>query len=97
MDQLPELAALSHLARLEPPATEAEAKQLRHQLTEVVAFFKAVQAVDTSGVEPYFQPFSGEACTPIRADVPDQSLDRAAVFANAPEAGGECFFVPRVL
>lgn len=97
MDQLSDLNALCHLARLERPATGSEADELRDQLAGIVAFFQTVQAVDTDGVEPLFQPFATCPESWVRPDVPADSLTAEDALANAPEQAGGCFLVPRVL
>ena len=83
---------IAALARLQ--LTAAEAERFASQLTDILAFARQVQAVDTSGLAPFD---AGPLSAPLRADVPQPPLDRDEVLAQAPAATNGLFNVPRVL
>ena len=51
--------------------------------------------VDTSDVEPLYSPAQHPG--PQREDVSARRRERSEVLANAPEADGEYFIVPRIV
>lgn len=92
-DDVLHLAALS---RLDLSADEAD--RFTHQLGDILAFARQIEAVDiTSVVDAGSAP--EEAPSPLRDDVPGPSLDREQTLAGAPSAdrGQGLFKVPRVL
>lgn len=83
---------IATLARLR--LSEEELERFASQLSDILAFARQVQAVDTTGVAPFD---ANPSPTPIRADLPCRSLDRAVLLEQAPDASGGLFKVPRVL
>ncbi len=81
-------ADVLHIARLARLHLEAdEVDRLAGQLSAILEHFAALQALDTSDVEPTAHPLPLYNVT--RADVVSPSLPREDVLANAPaeEAG----------
>jgi aspartyl-tRNA(Asn)/glutamyl-tRNA(Gln) amidotransferase subunit C len=88
-----EVERIAHLARLrlEP----AEAERMTGHLEAILDYVAQLDAVDTSGVPPTTLVLP--LATPTREDAPGALLDPAQAVANAPEARGTAFTVPRVL
>jgi aspartyl-tRNA(Asn)/glutamyl-tRNA(Gln) amidotransferase subunit C len=86
---------IAALARLE--LGEAEKDLYTRQLAAILEFAAQIRALDTEGVEPTTHVLTRQA--PERTDDPRSSLERADVFANAPEAAREAgfFTVPKVI
>ena len=83
---------IAALARLR--LTSDEADRFASQLSDILAFARQVQAIDTRGVPPFE---SGPVRTPMRDDSPQPSLDRKTLLDQAPDAASGLFKVPRVL
>lgn len=83
---------IASLARLR--LTDEEADRFALQLSEILAFARQVQSVDTTDVVPFE---AGPSETAMRADLPCASLDRDVLMTQAPDASGGLFKVPRVL
>lgn len=83
------IAALAHLS-----LTSEERERFARQLDQVLAYADALQALDTSGVEPMSHAIATGA---FRADEPRPSLERERVLAAAPDADEGLFRVPRVI
>ena len=83
---------IAALARLRLTADEAD--RFASQLSDILAFARQVQAIDTTGVPPFE---AGPAGAPLREDEPQASLDRSTVMDQAPDAADGLFTVPRVL
>lgn len=81
------LAAL----RLEPE----ERALLEGDLDKIVGLIDAMQAVDTSGVEPLAHPLDGTQ--PLRGDQVTESIDRDHLQRGAPLARDGLYLVPRVV
>jgi len=88
-----EVTRVALLARLS--LTDEETKQMAEQLTQVLAAFEKVSAVDTGGVEPLVTPTDVEPHW--RADVTVPWESPAVAMANAPEVVGNLFKVPPVV
>ena len=88
-DTVRELAAASRL-----DLTENEQELAERQLGRILAFFRALEAVDTTGVEPspYPRPIPHRA----RPDEPGEVLSQDEVLRGAPAVRGGRFLVPRV-
>ena len=87
-----QVTRLFHLAGLKPPETEAEREAAASDLKEILGCFQKIQEIDTSGVEPLFNPLSDAGQTvSLRADViePLPPEEKAALLGQAPckEAG----------
>ncbi len=90
--QVRHVARLARLA-LSPDEEERFAAQLGH----VLEYIERLSAVDVAGVEPL--SFAGDALAelPLRDDLPEPSLPRDKVLAQAPQQDGQAFVVPRIL
>lgn len=84
---------VSLLARLR--LSDAEADQLARQLTQVVDYFRQLDELDTTQIEPMAHAI--EMHNVLADDVPQPSLPRDLALANAPKHDQECFRVPAVL
>src|SRR5262245_46053462 len=89
-DEVKRIAALARLSM-----DEAEIDRMRRDLAAILAYVEALAAVDTTGVEPTSHVIP--LATPMRADVPEPAMDPARAVANAPEASGSAFVVPKVI
>jgi len=83
----------SLLARLR--LSDAELEKMTVQLGQVVDYFRQLDEVDTSGVEPLAHAL--ELFNVFADDEPQASLPREQALANAPKQDGECYRVPAVL
>lgn len=94
---LPEVQRIAHLARIE--VSEAEAEASRNHLNGIFSLIEAMQAVDTSGVEP--MAHAQDLSQRLREDkVTHQDPDgvlRAKFQAVAPETEAGLFLVPKVI
>ena len=92
-----DLKRIAHLARI--TVSEADVAQLQTQLTGIFGLIDALQAVDTTGIEPLSHPLAVVQAMSqrLRADRITESDQRDANMANAPEQENGLFLVPRVL
>jgi aspartyl-tRNA(Asn)/glutamyl-tRNA(Gln) amidotransferase subunit C len=81
------------LARLE--LSPAEVELMTSQLGQVLAYVEQLAELDTSAVEP--MAHAADLSSVFADDIVVDSLDRAAMLANAPQHDGECYLVPAVL
>jgi len=88
-----EVAHVAHLARLEFAAAETE--KFTAQLNDILLYMDKLSEVDTAGVEPVTHAIAQKNA--FRADAVGASLLPEASLANAPEARGGCFLVPKVI
>ncbi len=84
---------VAHLARLEFNAEETE--KFTSQLNDILLYMDKLNEVDTAGVAPVSHAIS--VTNAFREDVAGESLGPDLALANAPEAKGSCFVVPRVV
>jgi aspartyl-tRNA(Asn)/glutamyl-tRNA(Gln) amidotransferase subunit C len=84
---------VARLARLE--LSEPELVRMQDELSHILAYIDKLRSVDTTGVEPtsHAVPLTNV----MREDEPRPSLPRAEMLANAPEAAGDFFRVPRII
>ena len=85
---------IADLARLELTADELEL--FTRQLGDILTYVEQIRALDTTGVAPTSQVLN----RPVdRDDVPADTLTRAQLLDNAPDAAVEAglFKVPRVI
>jgi aspartyl-tRNA(Asn)/glutamyl-tRNA(Gln) amidotransferase subunit C len=94
VEEVERVAELAHL-ELTPEETGA----MLHDLNAILDYVAELNELDTAGVAPLAQvtelldtPGGG-----LRGDVLVPSLDRAKVMAEAPEANGVFFKVPKVI
>jgi aspartyl-tRNA(Asn)/glutamyl-tRNA(Gln) amidotransferase subunit C len=88
-----EVAHVAHLARLEFSAEEME--KFTSQLNDILLYMDKLGEVDTAGVEPVTHAIARKNA--FREDEVGASLPSEASLANAPEARGGCFLVPKVI
>ena len=84
---------IAHLARL--GLTEAEVPQTTNTLNNILGLIDAMQAVDTTGIEPLAHPL--EATQRLRADVVTETNQREAYQAIAPAVESGLYLVPKVI
>ena len=84
---------IAHLARL--GLSESEIPQTTETLNNILGLIDAMQAVDTTGVEPLAHPL--EATQRLRADVVTEQNQRDAYQAIAPAVENGLFLVPKVI
>ena len=84
---------VARLARLELAATELV--RMQSELNNILAYIDKLRSVDTAGVEPtsHAVPLTNV----MREDEPRPSFPLADMLANAPEAAGAFFRVPRII
>ena len=88
-----EVTHVAHLARLEFGAEEME--KFTSQLNDILLYMDKLGEVDTAGVEPVTHAIVRKNA--FREDEVGASLPPEASLANAPEARGGCFLVPKVI
>ena len=92
-----DIRRLQHLARLELQPAESE-----RMLTQINGFFSivdAMQAVDTSGLEPLAHPVAAieDVQLRLREDVVTETNQREANQRSAPAVERGLFLVPKVI
>jgi aspartyl-tRNA(Asn)/glutamyl-tRNA(Gln) amidotransferase subunit C len=90
------LADVDHIARLARLDLSAEERdRMRGQLDAILGYVGQLQQVDTTGVPPtaHVLPLANV----MREDEIRPSYPPAAMLANAPEADGDLFRVPKIL
>ena len=88
-----EVTHVAHLARLE--FGEEEKGKFTSQLNDILRYMDKLGEVDTTGVEPMTHAIAQKNA--FRTDAVGVSLSPEASLANAPEARGGCFQVPKVI
>ena len=88
-----EVEKIAHLARL--GLNEGEIPQTTATLNNILGLIDAMQAIDTSGIEPLAHPL--EATQPLRADVVTEQNQRDAYQAIAPAVENGLYLVPKVI
>ena len=84
---------IAHLARI--AVTDAEVPHLQGELNAMLAFVEQLQEVDVDGVEPMTSVMPMDMKK--REDVVNDGEIVDKVTANAPEAEGNFFLVPKVI
>jgi aspartyl-tRNA(Asn)/glutamyl-tRNA(Gln) amidotransferase subunit C len=84
---------VANLARLQ--LTEAESGKFADQLAGVLDYFRMLQEIDTTNVEPMVHAI--ELSNVFRDDELKPSLSRTDALANAPKSDGRSFLVPEIL
>ncbi len=87
-----EVRHVAQLARLELDREELEI--FRSQLDAILGYFDRLKELDTSGVPPTSQVIP--LGTSLRQDVAGAPISREDSLANAPEAEGGLFKIPRI-
>ena len=84
---------IAHLARL--GLNDADLPQTTATLNSILGLIDAMQAVDTTGIEPLAHPL--EATQRLRADTVTEQNQRDAYQAVAPAVENGLFLVPKVI
>jgi aspartyl-tRNA(Asn)/glutamyl-tRNA(Gln) amidotransferase subunit C len=84
---------LAHLSRLQLNDTETEA--MKEDLTKILDFVAAIEAMDLEGVEPLV--YMTERENVLRPDEPKTIMTHAQAMENAPDADSDYYRVPRVV
>ena len=90
---LKEVAHMAELSRL--TVSEEEQTLFARQLDDILGYMYVLAKVDTSRAEPLYSPAQHQPAP--REDVAAHVCTRQDVLANAPEADGEYFMVPRIV
>jgi aspartyl-tRNA(Asn)/glutamyl-tRNA(Gln) amidotransferase subunit C len=78
--------------------TPEEVRRMAAELGEILTHMEKLNELDTSMVEPMAQVlYEAEETATLRDDVEGPVLGPAAALANAPQAGGGFFKVPKVI
>ena len=88
-----DVAHVATLARL--ALSDEETRVMARDLEQILGYVRALDAVDTEGVEPTAHGF--DLATPVRADRAAAPMDPELAVSNAPERQGTAFLVPKVL
>jgi len=84
---------IADLAKLE--LSDEEIGRYQAQLSEILAYFEDLRALDTEEIPPTATVLPLRSVT--RADEVEATLEREKALENAPEAEDGCFNVPAVL
>ena len=84
---------VAKLARLEVAETEKE--KFTTQLNDILLYIDQLNELETTGVKPMTHAIA--VTNAFREDKVMESLGTAAALANAPDARGEFFRVPKVI
>jgi aspartyl-tRNA(Asn)/glutamyl-tRNA(Gln) amidotransferase subunit C len=90
---LEQVQRIAHLARIE--VSQAEAETTLTHLNGIFQLIEAMQAVDTSGIEP--MAHAQDVSQRLRDDVVIEENRRAAFQAVAPEVEAGLYLVPKVI
>ena len=88
-----EVEYVAHLARLE--ITDAEKEKFTSQLNNILLYIDKLNELDTKGVEPMSHAIA--VTNAFREDKILNSIGTEQTLANAPDARGEFFRVPKVI
>jgi aspartyl-tRNA(Asn)/glutamyl-tRNA(Gln) amidotransferase subunit C len=88
-----EVEYVAHLARLE--ITDKETEKFTAQLNDILGYIDKLNELNTIGVEPMSHAIA--VTNAFREDKVLESLGTQKALANAPDACGEFFRVPKVI
>jgi aspartyl-tRNA(Asn)/glutamyl-tRNA(Gln) amidotransferase subunit C len=88
-----EVEYVAHLARLE--IDEAQKDKFTSQLNDILLYIDKLNELDTKGVEPMTHAIA--VTNAFREDIIVDSIGTEKSLANAPDARGEFFRVPKVI
>jgi aspartyl-tRNA(Asn)/glutamyl-tRNA(Gln) amidotransferase subunit C len=88
-----EVEYVAHLARLE--ITPKEKEKFTAQLNDILGYIDKLNELDTQGVEPMSHAIA--VTNAFREDKVVDSIGTGKTLANAPDARGEFFRVPKVI
>ncbi|MCL5006515.1 MAG: Asp-tRNA(Asn)/Glu-tRNA(Gln) amidotransferase subunit GatC [Acidobacteria bacterium] len=87
---------VADLAHLE--LTDEEVKKFVPQLDSILQYMQKLNQLDTTNVEPMAQVATATAeNSALRPDQARRTFSQQDAMARAPEPGGGCFKVPRVI
>lgn len=84
---------VAKLARLE--VTEVEKEKFTAQLNDILLYIDKLNELDTTGVQPMTHAIA--VTNAFREDTVLESLGTERALANAPDARGEFFRVPKII
>jgi len=95
-----DVARIARLARIE--LTPEQRGRAQQELNGILALIERLQSVDTQGVEPLAHPLSAheDVVLRLRDDAVSETVSEARrdeLLANAPDAQGGLFLVPKVI
>jgi aspartyl-tRNA(Asn)/glutamyl-tRNA(Gln) amidotransferase subunit C len=88
-----EVEYVAHLARLE--IDDAQKDKFTSQLNDILLYIDKLNELDTKGVEPMSHAIA--VTNAFREDITSDSIGTEKSLANAPDARGEFFRVPKVI
>jgi len=88
-----EVRHVAQLARLD--FSEKEEARMADELSRILEYVEKLDELDTSGVAPMSHVL--DVTNVFRADEVRERIDRGEALDPAPEAGNECFQVPKVI
>jgi aspartyl-tRNA(Asn)/glutamyl-tRNA(Gln) amidotransferase subunit C len=88
-----EVEYVAHLARLEISGQEKD--KLTSQLNDILLYIDKLNELETAGVEPMSHAIA--VTNSFREDTILDSIGTKTTLANAPDARGEFFRVPKVI
>ncbi len=88
-----EIKGIARLARI--AIDDGDIARYAGQLSQILSYVEAMNAVDTTGVEPLAHAIDAVATT--RPDAVTETVDRAALQAGAPQVQEGYYLVPRVI
>ena len=92
-EQVRQVAELANLA-----LGDDEIARMAHDLDGILTHIDKLNELDTTGVEPMAQVlYESEETATLREDRERPTLDNPTALANAPQAGGGYFKVPKVI
>ncbi|NCN43676.1 MAG: Asp-tRNA(Asn)/Glu-tRNA(Gln) amidotransferase GatCAB subunit C [Piscirickettsiaceae bacterium CG_4_9_14_3_um_filter_43_564] len=91
--QKTEVDAIARLAGIS--VDPAEGEQLTAKLSNVLAIFQQMQAIDTNGIEPMAHPL--DQVQRLREDCITETNHREAYQSLAPKAENGLYLVPQVI
>jgi len=86
-----EVRKIAWLARLK--FDKAEIEELKKDLSAILDHFRVLNGVETKGIDLN----RNESGTPLRDDIPHESLPKAEALKNAPAIKDGMFNVPKVI
>jgi len=92
---LDEVRAIADLARL--ALSEDDVTRYAAQLSQILSYFQALQALDTSHISPLVSVLPAAQETSLRVDGAPLALTPAQAIANAPDSQDDQFKVSAVL
>ena len=84
---------VSKLSKLK--LTDKEIEIFSKQMADILTFIERLNELDTESVEPFYELIKQP--TPLREDIPTESLSQEDALKNAPQKDDGFFVVPRVV